>query len=84
MATRWDEENVNLQCAGCNTFRGGEQYLYGLALDKRYGRGTAAKLAKQAKIERRFTVTELEEIIHDSTAQIMWYLGTAAKEADNK
>lgn len=72
-ATRYDEENVNAQCAGCNTFRGGEQYKYGLALDEKYGEGTAKKLAKLAQTYHKFTVDELEEIIHDAKAEIDWY-----------
>ena len=27
-ATRWDEDNVEVQCMGCNVYRYGEQYLY--------------------------------------------------------
>lgn len=72
-STRYDEENVNAQCAGCNTFRAGEQYKYGLALDDKYGRGTAKKLAKKAQEYHKFTDDELLEIIHDSKEQIKFY-----------
>lgn len=41
MATRFDERNVNLQCAYCNGWGGGEQYKYSIAVDKKYGSGTA-------------------------------------------
>lgn len=27
-ATRWDEDNVGVQCSACNVFRYGEQYLF--------------------------------------------------------
>lgn len=72
-ATRWDEENVNAQCAGCNMFGNGEQYKYGLAVDAKYGDGTAKKL--QLKSREYFKVTRqyLEEVIADAKTEISWY-----------
>ena len=32
LSTRWDEDNVNLQCRKCNRFQYGRQYEYSLAL----------------------------------------------------
>jgi hypothetical protein len=61
---RFDEENVNLQCVGCNMFKAGEQYLYGINIDKKYGDGTAEKLMNQRHLTHKFTVSELEEIIN--------------------
>jgi hypothetical protein len=72
-ATRWDDENVNGQCAGCNTFRYGEQYKYGVAIDLKYGAGTAARLARQSQEIRRITSYELLEIIKEAKEQIMFY-----------
>lgn len=72
-STRYDEENVNLQCAGCNTFRGGEQYKYGLAIDEKYGDGTAKKLAKLSQEYHKFTREELEQVIADSKEEIKFY-----------
>lgn len=43
-ATRWSEVNVNVQCPHCNRFRAGEQYRHGVAIDKKYGPGTAQML----------------------------------------
>lgn len=31
-STRWDEENVQVQCVGCNVYRYGEQYKFGVFL----------------------------------------------------
>lgn len=28
-STRWNEENVQVQCVGCNVYRYGEQYIFG-------------------------------------------------------
>src|SRR6056300_1905448 len=33
-ATRWDEENVEVQCMACNVYRYGEQYKFSLYLGK--------------------------------------------------
>jgi len=44
LATRFDERNVNAQCTYCNRFRSGEQYKHGIAINKKYGQGTAEKL----------------------------------------
>jgi 5-methylcytosine-specific restriction endonuclease McrA len=35
-ATRWDEDNVQVQCSGCNVFRYGEQYLFSKYLGARF------------------------------------------------
>lgn len=66
--TRWDEENVNLQCAGCNTYNDGEQYQYAKALDFKYGAGTADKLHDMARagIGQKFPSARIEEIIADT------------------
>jgi NinG protein len=62
-ATRFNEQNVNGQCAQCNVFEHGRRYEYGLALDIKYGSGTAEKLSKLAQTHHSFTREELEEII---------------------
>ena len=72
-STRWNEENVNLQCAGCNTFRHGEQYMYGVGIDKKYGNGTSKKLAKLAQEYFKVTTEYLEEVIADSKEAILFY-----------
>lgn len=73
--TRWDEENVNLQCAGCNTFGYGEQFKYGRALEMKYGDGTAEKLEKQARagIGVKFPSALIEQVIEDAKEQIRFY-----------
>jgi hypothetical protein len=73
LATRWDYENVNAQCPGCNTFRAGEQYKYGLALEKKYGDGTAVKLFNQSKKEIKINRIFLEEIITTAKTEIAFY-----------
>jgi len=48
-ATRWEEKNCAAQCVGCNMFAQGKQYEFGLAIDERFGIGTAQKLLIQSK-----------------------------------
>lgn len=70
---RYDEENVNAQCVGCNMFKSGEQFAYSKALDLKYGDGTADRLWEQRSTTHKFTIEELEEIIHDAKEQVKWY-----------
>lgn len=73
-STRWDSENCNAQCAGCNMFGSGEQYRYGIAIDLKYGDGTAKKLAKKSRLKFKVTRQYLEEVIADAQTEIDWYL----------
>lgn len=49
LATKFDEQNVNAQSRHDNRFASGKQYEYGLAIDKKYGKGTAEKLYIKSK-----------------------------------
>lgn len=42
--TRYHELNVQIQCRSCNRYKDGEQYKFGINLDKKYGKGTAEQL----------------------------------------
>lgn len=46
--------NCHAQCSGCNNWGLGKGYEYGKEIDKRYGEGTADKIKKQGRKERRF------------------------------
>lgn len=63
MATRWEEENVNAQGRGDNRFKSGKQFEHGLAIDKKHGPGTAAKLLIKSKSPCNFEDFELEAMI---------------------
>ena len=62
-STRWDEKNVNAQCAGCNTFRGGEQYRQSIGIDRKWGEGTSAELEQRAHTVVKLNRTDYEEAI---------------------
>ena len=63
LPTRFDEENCQVQCAACNVFRYGEQYKFGLALDGKYGEGTAEELEHLARTTIKIGRIDYEEKI---------------------
>ena len=58
-ATRWDEDNVEVQCMGCNVYRYGEQYLFA----KHLGEDKADRLLIKSRQIQKFTDIELLELI---------------------
>jgi len=62
-STRWNEDNCQVQCVGCNMFKGGEQYKFGLQLNKKFGDSKAEKLFLLAKKTKKFINFELLEMI---------------------
>ena len=62
-STRWDETNCQVQCVGCNVYRYGEQYKFGIHLDQVHGMGTSDRLLQKSRTESKFKNYELEEMI---------------------
>ena len=62
-ATRWDEQNCQVQCAGCNVFRYGEQFLFAKYLDERFYAGLSDELYFKSKQIVKFTNSEIEDMI---------------------
>ena len=58
-STRWDEENVQVQCNACNVFRYGEQYLFSRYL----GDDKADELLAKSRQIQKFTDIDLIEMI---------------------
>lgn len=54
LKTRYDERNVNIQCRPCNRFGEGRKVEYALALEKKYGPGTAAELMALAQLPVKY------------------------------
>lgn len=63
-STRWDETNCQVQCAGCNVFKYGEQFVFGVNLNKKYGEGTAESLYLKSKQLTKYSTTDLEDLIN--------------------
>ena len=62
-ATRWDERNCQPQCVACNIFKGGEQFIFGQNLEKKYGEGTSETLQRKALTTVKINKVELENLI---------------------
>lgn len=58
-ATRWNEENVQVQCVACNVYRYGEQYRFGIYL----GSGKSEELLEESRKIVKFTDQDLIEMI---------------------
>lgn len=69
-STRWDEQNVQIQCKRCNIFRHGEQYKFSLALDRQYGEGTSETLFRLSKQTRKFGTADLRLLIKEYKAKV--------------
>ena len=63
LSTRFDEQNCQPQCVGCNMFKQGEQYKFALGLDSIYGEGTAQELQYLAKTIVKFSRSDYDEKI---------------------
>jgi hypothetical protein len=63
MATRFDEENCQVQCIKCNMFSQGEQFKFGINLDAKYGEGRAEELEYLARTTFKISRVEYEEKI---------------------
>ena len=62
-STRWDEINCQVQCAGCNVFKYGEQFIFGKNLNLEFGEGTSEELYLKAKQIIKFSNNDLEDLI---------------------
>lgn len=69
-ATRWDEVNCQVQCSACNVFRYGEQYIFGINLDKDFGNGTADSLHEASRQVVKFSNDDLLEKLEYYKQQI--------------
>jgi len=65
-ATRWDEDNVQVQCSGCNVFRYGEQYLF----SKYLGTDLSEQLLVKSRKIQKFTDNELLDMIDLYTKKV--------------
>ena len=62
-STRWNEQNCQVQCSGCNVFRYGEQYKFSKNLDNTYYSGLAEELHIEANKTVKLDNTDLEMLI---------------------
>lgn len=70
LITRWDEDNCQVQCAGCNVFKYGEQYKFSVWLDSNIGEGTADWLLQKSRGIYKISDFELINLIEIYTEKI--------------
>lgn len=63
LATRYLAENCHPQDPYCNTYRGGALIEYTLFMQKTYGPEVVEELLRLKSTTRKFTRTDLEELI---------------------
>ena len=63
LATRWNEKNCDVGCVKCNIFNFGEQYKFSIALDSKYGEGTAEELEFLARTIMKVSRIDYEDKI---------------------
>ena len=65
LKTRFDPRNVNGQCKYCNNknWNQGEQYKHGLAIDKKFGIGTAEWLTNHRRDYTKYQIYDYQEMI---------------------
>ena len=80
LATRFSEINTNVQCCGCNTYKDGEQYLHGKAIDFEYGEGTADWLMSQPKDGFKIDKSDYEAMIDYYSYAVKYLLQTKGLE----
>mgnify|MGYP003674512491 CR=1 FL=1 len=63
LSTRWCDTNVQPQSAADNLFGQGEQYKFSVALDSKYGEGTAEELELLARTIMKVSRIDYEDKI---------------------
>lgn len=64
LATRFDEQNCNCQCAGCNIFKSGNLTQYALFLTRKYGKSILEKLDKKKNQIVKFDIIWYKKMIN--------------------
>ncbi len=62
-STRWDETNCQVQCKKCNVYSQGEQFKFGIKLNKEFGKNTSERLITKARKILKIPTYELEDMI---------------------
>jgi hypothetical protein len=62
-STRFHVLNCKPQCYACNIGLSGNQYIFGVNLDKLHGEGTAESMVRASREVKKFTSAEMMELI---------------------
>ena len=70
LSIRFDEKNVNAQCAYCNTFLNGNQIKAARGVENKWGEGTVANLESRMHITTKLSRIDYEEAIENIKRKI--------------
>ncbi len=65
LSTRYDDQNCASQCQNCNHWGAGEQYKFGIAIDRLYGKGTTKELEQKARGLHKMNKNEVMELARE-------------------
>lgn len=65
LSTRWHPHNVEVQDPKCNLFGQGEQYVFSIKLDQKYGEGTAEDMKSLSNSTMKFSRFDYEMLIDE-------------------
>lgn len=71
LATRFDEENCNTQCPGCNIFRKGNYPEYAIRLIRKYGNGILAKLDRKKNLIVKYDIPDYKKLIRKYEKKVL-------------
>lgn len=64
--TRWNEDNVQVQCVACNRYRQGEQFKFSLFL----GYERSVELLEESELNKKFSYADIERLISHYESEI--------------
>lgn len=64
LSTRWNPVNCNLQCPTCNLYNNGEEFIHGVNIDKKFGKGTAMEMYKKSQEIVKYSKEDLKTLIN--------------------
>ena len=70
MSTRFHVNNCKPQCYACNVGLHGQQYIFGVNLDREHGKGTAETMVLLSKQQKKFSAEEFKELIKFYTEEV--------------
>jgi hypothetical protein len=74
LSTRWDEDNVQVQCYGCNVMQQGRQFEFSKWLDDKYGAGKSDQLLQKSRELKKFDRYELERLHLEYKQEVEYHL----------
>jgi hypothetical protein len=62
-STRWDEDNCKTQCASCNLYHQGQQYIFGKKLEQEIGIGRIEQMQEIKHHASKYSIQDYLDMI---------------------